>query len=312
MKTQPRYRTVVAATCCLSAIAFAGAGKTEETGLAWRGESVYMRDCAACHSDKGDGKSQVAQYLVPKPRDFTTGMFKFRSTPTGELPTDADLLRVIENGIPGSQMPAWKNLLTPQERLDVVAYLKTFSADFKEAAPAPVAIPQPPPFSNEAVREGQYVYMLMECWACHGGRGTGNGKSAKTLKDDAGNHIQPWDLTRARYKSGNDPVSLYRTFTTGLNGTPMPAYDASGFLIGGDVKVDPAKYQEAYSGAEIDALKFWLKSQPGEAEIQKLNEDSKHKLVERRKWALVQYVGSLVKEPNFFVRLFTENTEETH
>ena len=276
-----------------------------------RGESVYARSCTACHGDLGDGKGQAAPYLDPRPRDFTSAMFKFRSTPSGELPSDADLLRVIENGIPGSQMPAWKNLLTVGERADVVAYIKTFATDFKEGAPASVPLPEAPAATENSVREGKYVYMLMECWACHGAKGRADGQSAKTLKDDAGLPIKPWNLTREHFKAGNDPQTLYRTFSTGLNGTPMPAYDATGFLIGGDVKVDPAKYKEGYSEAEIAELTQWLQSQPKEAELQKGPEDHRQKLAEKRKWALAYYVASLVKKPNFFVRMFTENTEET-
>ena len=34
-----------------------------------------------------------------RPRDFRTGLFKFRSTPSGSLPTDDDLLRTVTQGV---------------------------------------------------------------------------------------------------------------------------------------------------------------------------------------------------------------------
>ncbi len=275
------------------------------------GENVYLKSCAACHGDKGNGTGAAAPYLNPLPRNFTAGMFKFRSTPSGELPTDQDLLRVVENGIPGTQMPAWKAILTLQERVDVVAYLKLFSEDFQTPAPAPVTIPEPPEALEKFAPEGKMVFMLMECWACHGGKGRGDGKSSKTLKDDWGAKIRPWNLTRSQYKSGNDAQSLFRTFTTGLNGTPMPAYALDGFLIGGDANVDPSKYKEEFTPGEIEALKIWLKAQPFDAELQKMSADKKTQLGEHRKWALVAYIQSLVKRPNFLVRMFTEDTETT-
>ena len=67
--------------------------------------SSYMTYCAGCHGEKGDGAGKAAEYLYPKPRDFTLGLFKIRSTPSGSLPTDEDLLRVISQGMHGSGMP---------------------------------------------------------------------------------------------------------------------------------------------------------------------------------------------------------------
>ena len=276
-----------------------------------RGEGVYARNCAACHGGKGDGLGPAAPYLKPLPRDFTAGMYKFRSTPSGELPTDSDLLRIVNEGIPGTQMPGWKSLLTPQERLDVVAYIKIFSPDFKDGAPPPLSIAEPPPAGEEVLREGRFLYMLMECWACHGGQGKGNGQSAKTLKDDWGEKIRPWDLTRPSYKGGRDPQSIYRSISTGLNGTPMPAYADDGFLVPGDAALDPEKFKEAYAEAEIISLQAWLRGQPSESSLGNLPEDKRSQLAESRKWALAHYVGSLSRRPNFLVRLFTENTEET-
>lgn len=276
-----------------------------------RGRAVYAKSCAACHGDMGDGRSPAAAYLAPRPRDFTSGTFKFRSTPNGELPTDADLLLVIDQGVPGTSMPAWKDVLSASERADVVAYIKTFAEDFGAGAPAPIVVPEPPEFSPIAVTEGRMIYMLMECWACHGGKGRGDGASGKTLEDDWGRKILPWDLTKDRYKAGNDPKSLYRTFTTGLNGTPMPAYALDGFLIAGDTPVDPAKYAEAYGPSDIEQLKEWLAGQPGEAALGRMRGAEKAALGERRKWALVYYIRSLVQKPGIFSRLFVLDPEAT-
>jgi cytochrome c oxidase cbb3-type subunit 2 len=277
-----------------------------------KGENVYLKDCVACHGEMGNGKGTASVFMEPKPRDFTMGMYKFRTTGSGELPTDADLMRTLERGVPGTQMPGWKHVLTLPERVAVIAYIKSFSSDFKDGAPAPITIPAPPPATAKSVEDGKMVYMLMECWSCHGGKGKGDGKSGKTLHDDWGRAILPWDLTRSDYKAGNDPASLYRTFTTGLNGTPMPAFALDGFLIAGDATIDPDKYSEAYSARDIDQLKNWLIGQPTEATLRHMAADKRADLGESRKWALVHYIRTLVKQPNFLVRLFTEDTEITH
>jgi mono/diheme cytochrome c family protein len=303
---------VTLATCAWAGGAAAPAAPAGSLApSAVRGEIVYRKACAACHGDRGDGKGPAAQYLDPRPRDFTSGTFKFRSTPNGELPTDADLVRIVADGVPGTQMPAWKGVLTDRELVDVVAYVKGFSEDFTAGAPEAMPTPEPPPESPAAVSEGRMVYMLMECWACHGGRGRGDGKSGKTLEDDWGRKIRPWNLTRHRYKAGNDPKSLYRTFSTGLNGTPMPAYALDGFLVPGDAAVDPAKYSEGYSAADIEQLKEWLAGQPGEAALRQMPEEERLALGEKRKWALVFYIRSLIRKPGLFARLFVLDMEVT-
>ena len=103
-----------------------------QKGDAQAGKSVYEKKCALCHGDKGDGKGPAADLLEPRPRDFTTGVYKIRTT-VGKVPTDQDLFDVITRGMPGTFMPAW-DVLAEKDRWSLVAYLKTFAAEkFKEA-----------------------------------------------------------------------------------------------------------------------------------------------------------------------------------
>lgn len=299
------------ATQLFAVLLATGMGATFAQGSAVRGLPVYQKACAACHGEKGDGKSSTGVTLNPRPRDFTMGLYKFRSTASGELPTDADLMAVIDKGLPGTQMPAWKNLLTVQERQDVLAYIKTLSEDFAEGAPAAITVPKPWPLTSESLHEGRMVYITLQCFTCHGPEGKGNGKDAKSLSDDWGQPIRPRDLTRAPYRAGHDAASVYRTFMTGLNGTPMPAFAQTDFLMGQDAVVEAAKLKEVYGNHDIEALRQWLSAQPSSAEIGRMPEAQKQNLAEKRKWALAHYVSGLAKKPNFLVRMFTENTEVT-
>src|SRR2546429_9275532 len=96
------------------------------------GKAVYERKCLLCHGEKGDGKGPAAELLDPKPRDFTSGIYKIRTT-AGKAPSDQDLYRVISDGMPGTSMPSWA-VLPEKDRWNVVAYVKAFAADkFKEA-----------------------------------------------------------------------------------------------------------------------------------------------------------------------------------
>ena len=71
------------------------------------GQEVFVDHCAGCHGARGDGAGRAATFLSPLPRDFTAGVFKFRSTPSGSLPTDGDLFRTITRGVRWTAMPTW-------------------------------------------------------------------------------------------------------------------------------------------------------------------------------------------------------------
>jgi cytochrome c oxidase cbb3-type subunit I/II len=189
-----------------------------------RGEKAFWRYCISCHGIGGDGSGPSADWLDPRPRVLTSGIFKFRSTPSGELPTDADLLRTITNGVHLSYMPHWA-AMSEIERLDLVQYVKTLSPRFaSEPQGKPIVIPPPPPLTRELVARGRQVWARMQCATCHGDAGRGDGPSAATLRDDWGAAIIPYDFTKGPLKSGDGPEDLYRAFMTGLNGTPMAGY----------------------------------------------------------------------------------------
>lgn len=190
------------------------------------GRKIYDHKCAQCHGDEGRGDGVAAFYFQPAPRDLTAATFKIRTTPSGELPSDADLKRVIRNGMPYTGMPAWPGL-SEEELSNVVFYIKTFVERFADADAMvpPINIPKAPGFSTESAERGRQLYEENRCTDCHGQAGRGDGKSATTLKDDWGRPIRPADMTkRWTFRGGSTRQDIYRTFTTGLNGTPMPSY----------------------------------------------------------------------------------------
>ena len=197
-------------------------GKTGHAGAA---QVNYRRYCAGCHGDWGDGEGENAQWLEPKPRNFTLGQFKCRSTPTGTLPTDQDLYDTVGRGVVDSNMPQWLPL-TDQGRVDMVAYVKHFSAKFvTEKAGTPIQIPPEPEITVDRVKAGQALFLKLDCWKCHGVEGRANGPSAATLTDDQNRPIRPFNFhDETRFKCGNSDQDLYRIFMTGLDGTPMPSF----------------------------------------------------------------------------------------
>jgi cytochrome c oxidase cbb3-type subunit 2 len=165
--------------------------------------------------------------LRVQPRDFRDGVFKFRSTPSGSLPTDHDLLRTITDGIRWTGMVARADL-SETDRWAVVQYLKTFSPRFAEGPPArPVTVPPAPATSSALLEQGRRVYRDAECAKCHGKAGRGDGPSSPGMKDDWGWPTRPSDLSLRPLKRGSSPDGIYLTIATGLAGTPMPSYGDS-------------------------------------------------------------------------------------
>lgn len=207
-----------------------------DEALAARGKQVYARYCVVCHGADGDGKglmgvihrAQANGVVVSTyPRNFTHGVFKFRSTPTGSLPGDEDLLRTVTNGIPRSGMPSHRDVPV-EDRRAVIEYIKTFSGAWNgDAAPGPIPLPSRPEYvgSKESIDRGKTLWNDMGCNKCHGLTGRGDGPSSDTLVDNWGEKILPFDFTSGPLKGGEGAEGIYRTFMTGLDGTPMPSFD---------------------------------------------------------------------------------------
>jgi mono/diheme cytochrome c family protein len=190
------------------------------------GRQLYTKYCSQCHGDRGDGEGYATSHLLPKPRNFTSGKFKVRSTATGALPTHQDLVSIIRRGMPYTSMPAWPNL-TDQQLSNLAYYIKTFSPDFSnpEIVPQPVDLPGAPGVSQESIELGKKLYVETGCVRCHGTLGRGDGPSAPTLKDDWGYPIRAADLSQSwTFRGGSSREDIFRTMTTGMNGSPMPSF----------------------------------------------------------------------------------------
>lgn len=195
------------------------------TGHSEAGANLYYRYCWGCHGARGNGEGENAPYVTPQPRNFVAAIFKCRSTPTGTLPLDSDLYNSLRRGFNFTSMPHW-DALTNQNRADLVAFIKTFSARWVSEKPGePIKIPEEPKLTLESIKHGQELFQKLECWKCHGQEGRGDGPSASTLTDSNDQPIRPYNFTTDnRSKCGRTNQDLYRIFMTGLDGTPMPSF----------------------------------------------------------------------------------------
>jgi mono/diheme cytochrome c family protein len=200
----------------------AGPNTTIAAESSARGKVVFERNCAVCHGTGGDGGGPEAQRFFTRPTDFRRGIFKFRSTPSGSLPTDQDLERTILRGLPGSGMVSQEHLSTAEIR-DVIAYLKILSSRWQEV-PSERSVPIIRPKDQALLTsKGPENFKKAGCPECHGERGRGDGPSATSLTSQ-NRPIRPADLTRRPLKGGDQPEDIYRILLTGMDGTPMPSY----------------------------------------------------------------------------------------
>jgi len=202
------------------------------------GKLVYEQHCAACHGVNGDGNGPAAVWVFPKPRNFSDGLFKIHSTPSGSLPTEEDLFQTITRGMPGSSMPSF-TYLTEQQRRDAVQYVKHLTAytdgsglrvnRYEEARqkgelkPA-IQVPPEPGVTFESLNLGKILFTKLQCNTCHGETGAGDGPSAPTLKDKWGLPLLPRDFNIGAFRGGSTGRDLYLRLAAGLAGTPMPPF----------------------------------------------------------------------------------------
>lgn len=206
-----------------------------------RGAELYAEHCASCHGDTGRGNGAGAPWMLTRPRDFTRGMYRYRSTPVGRKPLDGDLYRSIHRGLWGTAMPSWRQLGDDAIWL-LVDYVKHFYETSNGDRGEPfndetrrMAIPELPPLAVEEydrmVRRGKAVYQALKCSNCHGSEGRGDGPGWASLKNNGGlvrprdlKPRHPQDQPEMRLRGGATPIDLYRTIYTGLDGTGMPAH----------------------------------------------------------------------------------------
>lgn len=193
------------------------------------GAGLYDRFCLACHGTQGDGRGPATPWLWPRPRDFTRGEYKWRTTPSGAPPTDGDLAAAIRHGVPGTSMHAFGDTLDEHQVSDLVAHIKGFAPHAFARTTAPVAVGTPPEVTPDLVERGQALFTQLGCVACHGPEGKGDGPAAASLRTTDDLPAPPYDLTalplrRPRAPEASALTSIYSSIVTGLSGTPMPAY----------------------------------------------------------------------------------------
>jgi len=279
-------------------------------GDARLGQKIFARTCAACHGMDGRGDGPGAAQLDPRPRDLTTRQYRFRSTATGALPLPSDLERTIREGLPGTSMPGFGELLSSEQLGDLIAFIYSLQPPAARDSPLPeplslASVPEPTP---ERIREGHALYLLSGCWRCHGVDGNGKGPSAKTLVDESERPIRAANLRRDPLERGRSAEDIVRILRTGLNGAPMPSYDEAMLAAREDIVVDPGL--EARLSLEArEAIDDFRRASPTREQIDAMSRSDLGSLRDRRLADVAFYVLSLTRRSGAYFWLFVEEPE---
>lgn len=248
-----------------------------------QGWETYNNYCMQCHGVNGDGLGPAAQGMVPAPRNFQSGIFKFGSTALGELPTDADLAHIIRQGLNGTAMLPWD---ISDERLNaVIQYIKTFSPKWKtEKAGTSVEFtkdPWTPELASEAIEQGKKIYHgLAQCYTCHPSYASvpeisayakaSTGQAVDSIRENPhlsliqgssyGHSYMPPDFTVHHLRSARTREEIYRRLVIGVNGTTMPAWRGMLSLTGDKVEDEKNLWALAHYVESLQKLKWDFKA----------------------------------------------------
>ena len=226
-----------------------------------RGSELYRHHCLHCHGLTGDGHGSSAAWILPHPRDYRPGKFKFNSV-DGRSDRKArrdDLLRTLRQGLEGTKMVSFEflpdeeaqalvsyvihlsmrgqvefdtmaTLLNPGTEADLEETVKEglanaartwTEAQSNEIIPAPYTVKEDE--LHESISRGHKLF-VENCLNCHIDYGR-----KETLKwDEWGTVVRPGNLTRNVYHGGRRRVDIYYRIAGGINGTPMPMLNKPG------------------------------------------------------------------------------------
>lgn len=190
------------------------------------GHQLFNLFCTSCHGEKMDGRGRVSVMLDPLPRDFNKHQF------VGSYETR--FKDSIRDGVKGTAMPAWKEILSDADIDKLITYIKEQSLkDTKTFTRMDVSLPQAGDlerldYKGKGVElevgnpEDGFEAFQKFCASCHGKLANGKGPNAYDLE-----HPLPRNLLNREFLNQvvvNDE-RLYQSILLGVAGTPMPAHD---------------------------------------------------------------------------------------
>lgn len=121
----PKWRVAISPSQIkglVSYIRFLHRGKHGLIGNPEKGKAIYERSCSACHGDDGEGDGILTKVYSLEPANHVN------AKEMDKISNEAMVKLVTNGGAGASMMPGWKGILSKQEILDVVSYIRLLSA----------------------------------------------------------------------------------------------------------------------------------------------------------------------------------------
>jgi cbb3-type cytochrome c oxidase subunit III len=163
-------------------------GETLSSGLI-----VYAENCAACHGSNGAGT------LIAPALDSAD----LRANP------QEDLSELVNNGVPGTLMAGWQDMLSPEEIDSVISLIYRWPEMMLAGVEFPEVEVMSIPSSPELIADGQLLFNIA-CKSCHGLDGYGT-----AMAPAVNNQI---------FLSETPDAAIYQIIAGGVPDTLMPAW----------------------------------------------------------------------------------------
>jgi mono/diheme cytochrome c family protein len=224
----------VALACGAAMAQTAERGERQHSGA--DGAVLYHHYCSVCHGDQGNGRSRATAALSTPPRDFTSAAAR------RDLSRER-IIRSVTFGVPGTAMVGWRTQLSAADIEALADHLRaTFlqpgsAAATAGAAPADTisgtrahgghalpgplpagATPRPYPDGLQGDAARGAAYYRLNCVACHGERGDGQGPRAYFIRP------VPRDFLSLPDAATWDRARVWQAIADGRLGTEMPAW----------------------------------------------------------------------------------------
>ena len=159
--------------------------------------------------------------MIPRPRDFIQGMFKYKTTPEVAPPSDDDLINVVTNGLHASGMPYFRGIFERGGNSRCRRLFERLFQVFAANTAAPIDVPPRPPVTPESIARGADLYVENACIGCHGD----DMRGGQWMEDAKGYPVISRDLTAPwTFRGGEDPDQIFLRLSIGMAPAPMPAF----------------------------------------------------------------------------------------
>lgn len=158
------------------------------------GLEVYANECVACHGANAEGTAIAPALDSPDLR--------------AQMTVD-DLVRVINNGVPGTLMAGWSGALSADEIANTALLIQRWPELDAAGLEMPVIEVEPLDMSPGAIANGQWLFNLT-CAQCHGTNGYGTQMAPA--------------LNNQQFLKDTPDAAIQQIIALGIPGTRMPAW----------------------------------------------------------------------------------------